>query len=94
MWHVQIPTTTTPPNTTTELPGPNILQHAAQSAIAAETQRERIAFQHAYAGSQAISTLCHAIDAWYYTTWPNLQSAKLRQHLKAPTATVQGRLDQ
>lgn len=38
------------------LPGPNIIQHAAMSAIAAETLGERIAFLHACAGSPAIST--------------------------------------
>jgi len=56
---------------------------------------ERIAFRHACAGSPAISSFCTAIDAGYYTTWPNLTSARVCQHLKeVPTAMVQGYLDQ
>ena len=56
---------------------------------------ERIAFLHACAGSPAVSSFCTAIDAGYYTTWPDFTSARVRQHLKEPpTAMVQGHLDQ
>ena len=97
MWQVQIPTNfaTNPLHATADLPGPNILQHAAHAAVAAESMPERIAFLHACAGSPAISSFCTAIDAGYYTTWPDLTSARICQHLnEPPTATVQGHLDQ
>jgi len=97
MWQVPLPTNsaTNPLQATEDLPGPNILQHAAHAAVAAESLLERIAFLHACAGSPAVSSFCTAIDAGYYTTWPDLTSARVRQHLKEPpTAMVQGHLDQ
>ena len=96
MWQVQLPTNTATSQAATEdLPGPNILQHAAHAAVAAESMPDRIAFLHACAGSPAISSFCTALDAGYYTTWPDLTLARVRQHLKEPpTATVQGHLDQ
>jgi len=97
MWQVQLPTNskTNPLHATEDLPGPNILQHAAHAAVAAESMPERIAFLHACAGSPAVSSFCTAIDAGYYTTWPNLTLARVCQHLKEPpTAMVQGHLDQ
>jgi len=97
MWQVQLPTNsaTNPLHATADLPGSNILQHAAHAVVAAESMPERIAFLHACAGSPAISSLCTAIDAGYYTTWPDLTLARVCQHLKEPpTAKVQGHLDQ
>jgi hypothetical protein len=65
MWQVQLPTNsaTNPLHATEDLPGPNILQHAAHAAVAAESMPERIAFLHACAGSPAVSSFCTAIDA-------------------------------
>jgi len=97
MWQVQLPTNsaTNPLHATEDLPGPNILQHAAHAAVAAESMPERIGFLHACAGSPAVSSFCTAIDAGYYTTWPYLTLARVCQHLKEPpTAMVQGHLDQ
>jgi len=97
MWQVQLPTNsaTNPLQATEDLSGPNILQHAAHAAVAAESMPERIAFLHACSGSPAVSSFCTAIDAGYYTTWPDLTSARVRQHLKEPPTTmVQGHLDQ
>jgi len=97
MWQVQLPTNsaTNHLHATADLPGPNLLQHAAHAAVTAESMPERIAFLHACAGSPAISSFCKAIDAGYYRTWPDLTLARVRQHLKEPpTATVQGHLDQ
>jgi len=92
MWQVQLPTksATNPLHATEDLPGPNILQHAAHAAVAAESMPKRIAFLHACAGSPAVSSFCTAVDAGYYTTWPDLTSAHVCQHLKEPpTAMVQ-----
>jgi len=84
MWQVQLPTPhiATSKAATEDLPGPNILQHAAHAAVAAESMPDCIVFLHACAGSPAISSFCTAIHAAYYTTWPNLTSARVRQHLK------------
>jgi len=67
MWQVQLPTNsaTNRLHATEDLPGPNILQHAAHAAVAAESMPERIAFLHACAGSPAVSSFCTAIDAGY-----------------------------
>jgi len=56
MWQVQLPTNsaTNPLHATADLPGPNILEHAAHTAVAAESMPERIAFLHACVGSPAI----------------------------------------
>ena len=56
-----------------------MVQHAAMSAIAAETIGERIAFLHACAGSPALSTFKAAIAAGYYTTWPALTAARVEK---------------
>jgi len=70
MWQIQLPThNATSKAATEDLPGPNILQHAAQAAVAAESMPDRIVFLHACAGSPAISSFCTAINAGYYTTW-------------------------
>jgi hypothetical protein len=62
LWHVNVPTDQTVPS-----PGPNVIQHAATSAIAADTIGERIAFLHACAGSPALSTFKAAIvERWGY----------------------------
>ena len=76
------------------LPGPNILQYAANSAIAKETIGERIAFLHACAGSPVISTFCDAIDAGYYTTWPELTSKLVRKYVPQSAPMVLGHLNQ
>jgi hypothetical protein len=63
MWQVQLPThKATSQAATEDLPGPNILQHAAHAAVAAESMPDRIAFLHACAGSPAISSFCTAIE--------------------------------
>ena len=49
--------------TMSPLPGPNVIQHAANAAIAQETVPERVAFLHWCAGSPQLSTWCKAIDA-------------------------------
>ena len=89
LWNVAVPT-----NQPVRAPGPNVLQHAALSAIAAETVGERMAFLHACAGSPAISTFRAAISAGYFTTWPELTVAHVDKYLVEPAATVQGHLDQ
>jgi hypothetical protein len=75
---------------------PHLVQHVAMSVIAAETIGERIAFLHACVGSPAIATFRKAIDAGYFTTWPELTAAKrVDQYLSAPAATIKkGHLDQ
>jgi hypothetical protein len=73
---------------------PNVIQHVAMSAIAAETMGERIAFLHACAGSPALSTFKQAIAAGYYTTWPELTTARIDKYLITPAATIKGHLDQ
>jgi hypothetical protein len=76
------------------LPGPNVIQHAAMSAIAAETLGERIAFLHACAGSPALTTFRDAIQNGNYTTWPELSAQRVDKYLIAPAATIMGHLDQ
>jgi hypothetical protein len=66
----------------------------ALSAIAAETIGERIAFLHACAGSPALSSFKSAIQAGYYTTWPELTAARVQKYLLASAATIKGHLDQ
>ncbi|WP_288992217.1 hypothetical protein, partial [uncultured Marinobacter sp.] len=70
LWNVNLPTTTEK----RALPGPNVIQHAAMSAIAAETLGERIAFLHACAGSPALTTFRDAIQNGNYTTWLELSA--------------------
>ena len=91
MWNVELPTQKP---ASSQPPDPNAIQHTAQSAIAAETLGERIAFLHACAGSPAISTFRKAIQAGFYTTWPELTAERVDKYLVTPAATVQGHLDQ
>jgi hypothetical protein len=55
---------------------------------------DRIAFYHATMFSPTISTWCRAIDAGHLTTWPELTSKQVRQHLPASRAMLKGHLDQ
>lgn len=89
LWHVNITPTEHAP-----LQGPNILQHAAMSAIAAETVGERIAFLHACAGAPALSTFKDAITAGFYTTWPELTARRIDKYIDTPEPTIKGHLDQ
>jgi hypothetical protein len=91
IWNVELPKHM---NVNTPLPGPKIIQHAAMSTIAAETLGERIAFLHACAGSPALSTFRHAIQAGFYTTWPELTAEIVDKYLITPAATIKGHLDQ
>ena len=76
------------------MPGPNILQYAANAAIAKETVAERIAFLHWCAGSPQLSTFCKAIDAGYFRSWPQLTSQLVRKHLPSSIPMIKGHLDQ
>jgi hypothetical protein len=70
------------------------VKHVALSAIATETIGECIAFLHACAGSPALSTFRAAIQAGYFTTWPELTAKRIDKYLVAPAATIKGHLDQ
>jgi hypothetical protein len=89
LWNVNLTT-----NAGAPMPGPNVLQHAAYSAIAAETLGERIAFLHQCAGSPAISTFKRAVAAGNYMGWPELTAERVAKYLDAPEATIKGHLDQ
>ena len=80
--------------TTSPLPGPNVIQHAANAAIAQETVPERVAFLHWCAGSPQLSTWCKAIDAGFYRSWPGLTSKLVRKHMPQSTPMIKGHLDQ
>ena len=76
------------------MPGPNILQFAANSAIAKETVAERISYLHWCAGSPSLSTWCKAIDSGFYRSWPQLTSKLVRKHMPTSLPMIKGHLDQ
>ena len=80
--------------TMSPLPGPNVIQYAANAAIAQETVPERVAFLHWCAGSPQLSTWCKAIDAGFYRSWPGLTSKLVRKHMPQSTPMIKGHLDQ
>ena len=80
--------------TMSPLPGPNVIQCAANAAIAQETVPERAAFLHWCAGSPQLSTWCKAIDAGFYRSWPGLTSKLARKHMPQSTPMIKGHLDQ
>ena len=80
--------------TMSPLPGPNVIQCAANAAIAQETVPERAAFLHWCAGSPQLSTWCKAIDAGFYRSWPGLTSKLVRKHMPQSTPMIKGHLDQ
>ena len=80
--------------TMSPLPGPNVIQYAANAAIAQETVPERIAFLHWCAGSPQLSTWCKAIDAGFFRSWPGLTSKLVRKHMPQSIPMIKGHLDQ
>eukprot|EP00978_Attheya_sp_CCMP212_P006284 scaffold14236_cov54-Attheya_sp.AAC.6 len=71
------------------LPVANNVTSSVTSTIA-----KWIAFYHATIFSPTISTWCRAIDAGHFTTWPELTSKQVHQHLPASRAMLKGHLDQ
>ena len=90
LWMVDL----TCPPTIAPVPGPNVIQYAANAAIAKETVPERLAFLHWCAGSPQLSTWCKAIDAGYYRSWPGLTSKLVRKHMPQSIPMIKGHLDQ
>eukprot|EP00978_Attheya_sp_CCMP212_P005327 scaffold11894_cov53-Attheya_sp.AAC.5 len=76
---------------------PTVPHHVANNVTSSVTSTiaNRIAFYHVTIFSPAISTWCRAIDAGHhFTTWLELTSKQVRQHLPASRAMLKGHLDQ
>eukprot|EP00978_Attheya_sp_CCMP212_P035929 scaffold159185_cov28-Attheya_sp.AAC.1 len=76
------------------IPTPPIHQINNVTTSVTRTIADRIAFYHATMFSPTISTWCRAIDAGHLTTWPELTSKQVRQHLPTSKAMLKGHLDQ
>jgi hypothetical protein len=81
LWSIPVPTSPT-------------LQANNVTSTVTKSLADRIAFYHATIFSPTISTWCRAIDAGHLTTWPELTSKQVRQHLPASRAMLKGHLDQ
>jgi hypothetical protein len=83
-----------PNNGLWSIPTPPINQINNVTTSVTRTIADRIAFYHATMFSPTISTWCRAIDAGHLTTWPELTSKQVRQHLPNSKAMLKGHLDQ
>jgi hypothetical protein len=81
LWFVPVP------------PAPPLQANIVTSSVT-HSIADRIAFYHSTMFLPTISTWCRAIDAEHLTTWPELTSKQVRQHLPSSGTMLKGRLDQ
>eukprot|EP00978_Attheya_sp_CCMP212_P008992 scaffold21179_cov47-Attheya_sp.AAC.3 len=77
-------------------PSPPLLANNVTSTVTRSIadRIHSIVFYHATMFLPTISTWCRASDAGHLTTWPELTSKQVRQHLPASRAMLKGHLDQ
>lgn len=90
LWNIDLPHPPSPATTAT-LQQP---LHACYSINPRSTIAQRIAYYHACCFSPPLSTWCTAIDAGFFTTFPELTSALVRKYPPSSMAMHKGHLDQ
>jgi hypothetical protein len=89
MWTVDISDTAHTTTTPVQINHPmanNVYDHKKKADI--------VQYLHKAAFSPVKSTWIRAIQAGFYTTWPNLTVEMIEKHLKKAQATVKGHLRQ